>query len=460
MRSLLALVVVVTGAGALALASACGGSNAADDPPGNDPGAEGGAGPTDGPEGVAGNLPCDVDAVLAANCRKCHSAPPQFGSPMPLVTVADLHAAAKSDPARKVYELVVERIADDVKPMPERPNPRLSEADRATLTAWVAAGAPAGTAECTTKPPKPDTSVSCTPDLPVGPATPWEMPTDSGDEYVCYGVELSRPTPTHVVGFAPRIDNTSIVHHIVLFEADEAVSSTPTKCSAGGSLQWRMVTGWAPGGKGFELPPQAGFPLKTTGSTHYVVQMHYSNPQALANQKDTSGFDLCTSAPRQYEADVLAFGTQKITIPPTPRGAPHHATNCSITVPSQLAGSEGIHLIAAMPHMHKLGTEMSTELLAGGPSGPATDLGTIKGWSFNTQAWLPIAGDGSGGGALVKAGDVIRTRCVWNNTTGAEVKFGENTADEMCYSFTAYYPRIDSPIWSWAAPAITSQCTP
>lgn len=454
MRSLLGLVVVLSGSGAIALASACGATNEAEATP---PGTTDEGGTTVSPEGGgASNLPCDVDTVLAANCRKCHGSPPQFGSPMPLVTVDDLHAPAKSDPSKKVYELVTARIADDKNPMPEAPNPRLSAADRATLDAWVAAGAPAGTVACNTKPPTPAPTTNCKPDLPVAPATAYEMPTDSGDEYVCYGVELSRPTPTHVVGFSPRIDNASIVHHIVLFEADSAYSSTPTKCSAGGSLQWRMVTGWAPGGKGFELPPQAGFPLKTTGTTHYVVQMHYSNPQALQGQKDTSGFDLCTSAPRQYEADVLAFGTQKITIPP---GATSYATNCSITVPSQLAGKDGIHLIAAMPHMHKLGTEMSTELFAGGAGGAATDLGTIKGWSFDTQAWLPIVGDGSGAGALVKANDVIKTRCVWNNTTGAEVKFGENTADEMCYSFTAYYPRIASPVWSWAAPALTSQCT-
>lgn len=460
MRSILGLIVAITGAGLIALASACGTSNAGD-ASGGDPLTEAGTGTNVGPGEGAGKLPCDVDAVLATSCRTCHAAPPQFGSPMPLLTLADLHAPAKSDPSRKVYELVVERIADDVKPMPEAPNPRLSEADRATLTTWVAAGAPAGTAECNTKPPKTDTGVNCKPDLPIGPATPWEMPTDSGDEYVCYGVELSPATPTHVVGFAPRIDNTTIVHHIVLFEADQAVSPTPTKCASGGSLQWRMVTGWAPGGKGFELPPEAGFPLKKAGegSTHYVVQMHYSNPQALANQKDTSGFDLCTSAPRQYEADVLAFGTQKITIPPTPRGAPHYATNCSITIPSQLSVPGGIHLIAAMPHMHKLGTEMSTQLFAGGPSGPVTDLGTIKAWSFGTQAWLPIVGSGTGG-AVVNAGDVIQTRCVWNNTTGAEVKFGEKTADEMCYSFTTYYPRIDSTLWSWAAPALLAQCKP
>lgn len=447
MRSFTSVLSLISLAGGLAAAGACGASVAEIGPGAGD------GGPSTIDPGVSGVLPCDVDKVLAAHCRSCHDTSPKFGSLVPLVTWADLQKPAASDSSRKVHELVVERITNDVRPMPQPPNARLSDADRATLTKWSAAGAPAsGPVDCSIAPPPPVTMTTCKPDLPIGPGSDWEMPTDTGDEYVCYGVELSRPSPTHVVGFSPRIDNAKIVHHVVLFEADSAVSATPTKCGAGGSLQWRMVTGWAPGGKGFELPPEAGFPLKTTGSTHYVVQMHYSNPQALAGQKDHSGFDLCTSAPRQYEADVLAFGTQSIDIP---AGAAYDRV-CSITVPQQLAG---IHLIASMPHMHKLGTVMSTQLFAGGPSGAASDLGTTNAWDFNNQPWLDIKGSGAPGtGVVAKAGDVITTRCAWKNVTGANVKFGEKTAEEMCYSFTTYYPRIASAVWSWAAPALTSTC--
>jgi hypothetical protein len=418
------------------------------------PGSSGGAGTIApvGPDGVTGALPCDVDAVLAANCRKCHDASPKYGAPMSLVTADDLHAPAKSNPARRVYELVPERIADDNNPMPQPPNARLSDGDRATLTSWAGIGAPAAAAKCgTTQPPPPDVKpTACTPDLPIAPASDWTMP-DNNDVYVCYGVELTRATPTQVVGFSPRIDNTSIVHHVVLFESSQAFSSTPTPCNAGGSLQWRMVTGWAPGGKGFELPPEAGFPLQKTGATHYVVQVHYSNPQALTGQKDHSGFDLCTeSPPRKYDADVIAFGTQNIKIP---AGASYSA-RCTTPMTGNYAG---LHFISSMPHMHKLGTDMSTQLFAGSKTGPATDMGTVKGWSFNSQAWLPIGGAGTGG-AVSTTSDFVTTTCTWNNTTGSEVDFGEKTSNEMCYSFTTYYPRI-SGLLSWAEPALTSSCT-
>lgn len=449
MRSSFALL-VASAVSAAALAGACGVVDANIGPSSDNP--EGGtSGAPVTPDGVVGNLPCNVDAILAKNCRECHGSTPKFGAPMSLVTADDLHAPAKSNPARRVYELVPERITNDARPMPQPPNARLGAADVATLTSWAGSGAPAGSVKCNgDQPDGGGPMTACKPDLPIAPASDYVMPQATGDEYVCYGVELSRPTPTHVVGFSPRIDNTNIVHHIVLLEADSEVSSTPTPCSAGGSLQWRMVTGWAPGNKGFELPPEAGFPLKTSGTTHYVVQMHYSNPQALANQKDHSGFDLCTSAPRKYEADVMAFGTQKIEIP----AGSTTEVSCSVKVTSQFAG---IHLISAMPHMHKLGTSMSTQLLAGGPTGAATDLGTINAYSFNTQPWLTIGASGSGG-AVINTNDVIKTRCQWKNTTGEPVSFGQNTADEMCYSFTTYYPRIEAPVWSWALPANVSQC--
>lgn len=435
-------------------AAACGTTNEVD--PANDGGgsSSGGETSTTTPPNQTG-LPCNVDKVLANNCRKCHSSPPQFGAPMPLVTHADLTAASKSNPSKKVYELVVAKTtAGAAEAMPPPPNAPLTPADKATLDAWAAAGAPSSTESCTSPEGGPvDPGVKCTPNLPIGPATPYEMSASSGDEYVCYGVELTNPTPTHITGFVPRVDNTKIVHHIVLFEAPSAYSTTPQKCNSGGSLQWRMVMGWAPGAKGFELPPEAGFPIKTTGTTHYVVQMHYSNPTALADQKDTSGFDLCTGPPRANEADVLAFGTQSIKVPP--KGTLDQT--CSITIQNILGLSfDGIHLIAAMPHMHQLGTEMSTKLTPAG-GGADTDLGTDLKFSFQTQAWYPIGTTPQG--HVIRNGDKIATRCKWVNPTDSEVGYGENTADEMCYSFTMYYPKVQSGLgWSWAAPATVSQC--
>jgi hypothetical protein len=268
------------------------------------------------------------------------------------------------------------------------------------------------------------------------------MPAESRDQYVCWGADVAQNPAKHVTSFAPRIDNTKIVHHVVLYDAPAAYSSTPTPCSAATSLDWRMVYGWAPGGNALELPPDVGYPIGGAQPSHYVVVMHYSNPQKLTGGKDASGIDLCTGPPRPNEADVMAFGSSSFKIPAQPPPGGVFSLDCALTLSSLFTGR---HVFAAMPHMHKLGVRMSTTLTpkAGGPD---EDLGTQPNYSFDTQAWLPIS-------ATMNEGDVIHTRCGWTNTTGAEVRFGQNTADEMCYSFTMYYPRVVTPYWSWVLPA-------
>jgi hypothetical protein len=399
---------------------------------------------TPGPSG----LPCDVEKTLADNCGKCHGATPAFGAPMPLVTHTDLVAPAKSDPSKKVYELVTRRIHDDGQPMPPPPNARLSSVDLGVLDSWAAAGAPSSKVACNPQTPGDGGVVEpldCKPDLAIAPASPWAMPVDAKNEYVCYGVDIDSPDDKHIVAMTPRVQNPKIVHHVLVFKSDSAYPTTPQVCPSGGSLQWRLMYAWAPGGKNMVMPPEAGYALKKGQTTHFIVQVHYNNAGALTNQTDTSGFDMCTSAPRKYEADVLAFGTQKIDL----KKKSELDTTCSITVPASLAGKK---IFAAMPHMHELGTTIETKLYRGGTGAPV-DLGAAPKWDFQTQYWYPLD-------VSVATNDVVKTRCAWKNTTNTDVKFGENTEDEMCYSFTMYYPRIDSNLWTWALPALGSQCSP
>ena len=89
---------------------------------------------------------CGVMNLMQNKCQACHGATLAAGAPMSLVTYADFVAPAKSDPARKVYELVKERTHDDKKPMP--PRGMLSSSELAPLDAWLNAGAPHAAALC------------------------------------------------------------------------------------------------------------------------------------------------------------------------------------------------------------------------------------------------------------------------------------------------------------------------
>jgi hypothetical protein len=408
----------------------------------------------DGPGTAAqgGSIPCDVETVLAHNCRTCHGAQPSFGAPMSLVTYADLVAPAKSDPSQRVIDLVVQRIEEDAKPMPPAPNARLAGGDRATLETWQTAGALASDTACpadgadgggTNPPPPPVQPLSCTPDVSMKPASRWSMPDATDDLYVCYGFDVTAPTKRHLVGIAPKIDNATIVHHLVLFQTSSAYGSTPQPCGETNSLDWRIVFGWAPGGGNFEFPPEAGYPEE--GTTHYVVQIHYNNVRHLSGQTDASGFDFCTTDKlRPNDADSVVFGTTNFSIPP-------HGSldiSCDIPVP---AGTPPVHVFSAFPHMHQLGTSIGTVQLPGGTGAPV-DLGAKPHWDFQSQTYVPVS-------ATLKGGDVVRTRCAWSNPTEKMVSFGPYTEDEMCFSFTMYYPRLATTT-SWLLPAEQSKCSP
>lgn len=395
-------------------------------------------------------LPCAVDAILATSCRSCHAAQPLYGAPMALTTFEDVQALS-SDGKTPIYQRIGARIHDDKAPMPQPPNPRLSADDTSTLDAWVAAGGPAksaGDATCT--PVSSDAGAdagdpnACVPDTHLQAQVAWDMPANTNDQYSCYAFDYTPTEKRQAIRITPRVDNSKIVHHMLLFQASGPTkyTSTPQPCPAFGQLDWKMMYGWAPGGSAMTLPPEAGFPQE--GTMHYVVQVHYNNINHLTGQSDTSGFDLCTTnVLRPNDADVFAFGATSFTIPA------HGSLDLTCTFPVN-GLLDGAHVIAALPHMHKLGTSIST-MVTPQAATPDLDLGTAKTFSFDAQAWVPVD-------HVLVSGDTVKTRCVWQNPGDLPVKQGENTEDEMCFSFTMYYPKKN--LVSFLQPAIASSCAP
>jgi hypothetical protein len=400
----------------------------------------GDAGMLDAATPTPSGLPCNVDKILEAKCRNCHGSSPSFGAPMPMVTRADLLAARAGGTA---LDLAIARVKSDAKPMPPPPGARLTADEIAVLERWKSAGAPASTEACT-PPPVVDGGLDpkCTTDQFVKPSSPFTTSQGAVDQYVCYGFEITVAQKRHITAIAPKVDNAKIVHHVLLLEMPSAQSPTPFTCSSGLGVGGRLVYAWAPGGGALELPVEAGLPLE--GTKHYMVQLHYNNAAGTAGETDASGFDLCTTNNlRANDADIVAFGTTSINIPPNPPAGKFTRT-CSLTLPNNL---QNLHFFGAMPHMHQLGLSMSTKLVRGVSE---TDLGSVANWDFNTQFWYPLT-------AKSEPNDKVITTCTWKNDTGSVVRYGEKTKDEMCYSFTMYYPRVPGLV-SWEIPARASIC--
>jgi hypothetical protein len=429
--------------GSSAGGSSTGGSNA------------GGSGTT------GGGMPCAVQELLVNRCQQCHSDPPQFGAPMPLVTREHLLAAAPSDGSTSAGARSVVRMKDGAKPMPQPPNPPATAAEIAALEAWVSGGMPAVEETCGGGGSGGDggsggssggsggsggsgQTVACTPDVVVKAAKPWTIKKSDADRYVCFGGKIpATGKKRHITQVSVNIDNTAHAHHLCIYDmGTKAVPTNPEVCDAGGGATkgGKLLHCWAPGADANVLPPEAGFPVDATKDTNILIEMHYSNIQGAPDSTDNSAATFCTTDQlRQYDADVMAFGSSSFSLPP----AQSTTVEATITAQSAFLSQGWIRVIRGWPHMHLLGVAQSTEVLRGGQK--VGDLGSTSTYSFHNQISYPVD-------VTIKSGDTIVTKCVYNNTTTSVVSFGEETEAEMCYNFVTYYPRITTPGWVWPAP--------
>jgi hypothetical protein len=278
------------------------------------------------------------------------------------------------------------------------------------------------------------------------------MPQSSQDEYVCFGIDIpGDQVKRFITSISPAIDNETITHHMLFFSAPSSVSSTPFSCGSFAPQDWKLMYGWGPGTPAHVLPDNVGFPVPAGDTAHFAVQMHYNNLQGLVGETDRSGVELClTSEPKEFDADIMAIGGTDFTLPANSAST----VECSFAVEGQIASFlPDIRVFQVWPHMHKLGTALSSTITRA--DGSQVSLGDSPNYSFDYQIAYPTDPNV----ALVTDNDTVTTVCKYNNNTPNDVGFGENTGNEMCFNFLAYYPKIEFGLWNWIAPAEFAQCT-
>ncbi len=399
-------------------------------------GAGGGSSGTAGPS--ANGLPCDVDAVLQANCRTCHTDPPQYGAPMPLVTYADTQAPAKSDPSKRVADLMNVRIHDPTAPMP--PTGILASDSLQVLDDWLGAGTPKSSETCNSGsggggPAVGPDALSCKPTQTfVAHASgggKYHVPSDAGNLYECFTFKSPWNGTTQGTAWAPIIGDARVLHHWILYRTATAQTdggvgpcSMPTDAT--------FVAGWAPGGTNFELPKNVGLELAGPDDS-LILQVHYHNIDGYTDANDSSGVALCTTdTPREHEAGVFTLGTVDISVPPHAQG--YSTTGvCASWETSYVP--EPLTVIATFPHMHELGRSIKTEVMRGSDTGPVDMMVNVKDFSFDSQTFYRKSPP-----MIIYPGDSLKTTCTYDNPGVNTVTFGENTENEMCFDFVMLYP--------------------
>lgn len=400
-------------------------------------------------------VPCEVAAVVSDNCTTCHSNPVKFQAPMPLMAHGDFMAASKTQPAKKVFQVVPDRInATDIKlRMPPASGTTIVAAKLKAFNDWLATGAQAVTPSCaiTVKPGEggttaPPPGMTGTP-LPTTGATSPSGSGGSSDKPIAYNDPMMKcyEFRAHVNGdktkpfsvstqpdqytnftfaapwqgmmyarsFRVLDGNAAVIHHWLLYKNAGPVQDGAAGFSSGAHPDGELVHGWAPGGSSLYFDSDVG--LEMPSSVGYTLETHHNNTGSGA-APDNSGVEVCvTPTVPKNVASLSWLGTDAIS----------GTTASGVCSPTS---GEPVHIITVSPHMHTKGVHMTGEITrADGKKEMLHDAP----FDFQFQRSYPAK-------AILMPGDSVKTTCTYN----APTSFGEGTNDEMCYLFTMYYPKL------------------
>ena len=378
-------------------------------------------------------IPCDVASILEARCARCHGREPLFGAPSSLDTLAAFQKPATRAPQGPLHQAAAARISPGAtSPMPPPSQPQLTAEERATLSAWLSAGAPAAAEGCAVETKGPDEAgapaqyddLECFQLLAHAPGDMQaRFPVGvSPDNYVSFFFAAPwRNRTGYAVVIRPVVDNAKVLHHWLLFEQHEStVADGAVVDSDGLHPGGDMLNGWAPGGGlldfratgedvGFEFP----------SDTLFSLEIHYNSDDPTA--QDASGAEICIQKDKPKNLVGISwlgadlFGTL---------GAPPVTSVESLCRP---ISREPIHIVRVSPHMHLQGKHATAIIQRA--SGETEVLHDAP-FDFADQAFYPRD-------KTLYPGDTITTRCDYHRP----VSFGARTNDEMCYLFVLAYPR-------------------
>ncbi len=377
---------------------------------------------------------CKVEAIVKAKCQSCHGETMIAGAPMPLLTHADYTAQGKVTTDKPVFTLIGERIHDVQRPMPPQGLTPVTDDEKAVIDAWIAAGAPAPTEDCS----NPNPGGGDGDGDGDGPQVGTWPPPDCDETFIVRSHSLEDPSKpmtvkagtethpqviwdapwgdedVHAVGFRPITDNAKVLHHWILYENT-------------GSLGAPFITGWAPGDvQQQDMPNDVGMYLPK-GAKSLRLDMHYYNLAGGNDELDSSGVEICVSRKKRPNTSTVFMGFSNIlglSLPPN--------KNTDIVGICKIQGNTPINALSVSPHAHGLAYNMKMEVKRAGTG--AIEVWHDDAFSFEDQRIYPLESK------VLNPGDVVKTTCSYKNTTAKTVTFGENTDDEMCFNFVTYYP--------------------
>lgn len=366
-----------------------------------------------------------ISRLLQANCLECH----RTGGVAPFRLETYAQVKAKSGMIRQV-------VTDGIMPpwgahlaagqvSPWKNDRALTEHDRQGLLAWLEAGLPEGELADAPLPRSwPDAWMIGMPEKIYQIPEPIQVKAEGVMPYKNVRMDTEITQDQWVRAWEVQPTAREVVHHVLVF----VVPPTGRAKTNGQEGSEEYLAAFVPGSNYVTYPDGFGKFLPAGSKLHF--QIHYT-PNGQATQDQVRVGLIFAPAHPEHEVKVIGISNPRLRIP---AGATHHPEFATIPVPAP------VRLIGLMPHMHVRGQSFRYELAL--PGGELRTLLDVPRYDFNWQHAYRYTVP-----PLIPAGAQIKAIGWYDNSTGnpanpdptKEVKWGEQTTDEMMIGYVEYY---------------------
>ena len=268
------------------------------------------------------------------------------------------------------------------------------------------------------------------------------MGADGPDEFRVYVLPTGLTEGRWFAAIDYKPGSPKVVHHILsAFDVggrarklDEADPAPGYNVFGGyGLIPSGNLTGWAPGKRPHSLPEGVGRYLPAGADV--LLQVHYHKSGKVETDKSAIGLYYAKGPiDKQIRGKMVlpplsdGFGPPDLVIP---AGEARHEVTGSLEIPAD------VHLTGLTPHMHWISTDFLMRAIR--PDRSSVTLIRIDKWNFNWQGAYdfvsPIALPKGTRVEMVAHFDNSSSNPVNPSKPPREIRWGEQTTDEMCIGF-------------------------
>ena len=373
----------------------------------------------------------DVAPILYEHCVACHR-PGQI-APMSLITYGETR------PWARAIKLKVE--TREMPPWNAQPgiqayknDPSLPQAAVDTISAWVDGGALEGNAaDLPEAPTFPEGWSIGEPDYVFTMIEPYVVPAGGTVPYLYFDVPTGLTEDIFISASEVRPGDTRVVHHVttaVVPGDDVPVNGTPKLERTRTPVEGARLSQYVPNNSRWGFGE--GMIARLPAGALIEAEMHYTTVGTTVADQTSWGVVLAqgpVSEPRLSKGGIVSAGEQFV-IPP-------HDPNFELV--GRRIFLQNAFLLDMAPHMHSRGKDMTYTVVR--PGGERIVALSVPRYDFNWQHIYELAQP-----IFMPKGSLLEVVMHFDNSAGnrdnpdpnAEVRFGDQTWEEMAFGFYSY----------------------